>query len=134
MEAGVDLDGLAEALPSRPRGVGVLLLGLPLPFRRGYPGGGEDPVHRLVGHGDPLILRELLVEMPGIEPRVFAWMEGGGRCPGLRRLPPSPVLPGVAAGGCRGAFGGAPSLELVHVLFRAAGPRGGPPGRKGAFS
>jgi len=34
MEAGVDLDELAEALPPGPRGMGVLLLGLPPPFRR----------------------------------------------------------------------------------------------------
>jgi hypothetical protein len=51
----------------------------------------------------------------------------------LRRRPPSPALPGVAVDECRGAFGGVPSLELVHVLFRAAEPRGGLPGRKSAF-
>jgi len=71
--------------------------------------------------------------MAEVEARVFAGIEGDYRLLHPLRRPPFPALPGVAVDECRGAFGGVSSLELVHVLLRAAEPRGGLPGRKSAF-
>ena len=72
----VDLEQLPEPLPPRPRRVPGLLLPGFMPLGRFDPGRSPHPAYRPARHLDPLVLAELLGEVPEVEPLVFPFVWG----------------------------------------------------------